>query len=52
MCWLLVFFSAATQDVLVGDNRGKEQTDGGGLTWRARCLTVLAGQRLLLITTS
>ena len=27
MCWLLVFFSAATQDVLVGDNRGKEQTD-------------------------
>ena len=30
----------------------KEQTDGGGLTWRARRLMVLAGQRLLLITTS
>lgn len=29
MCWLLVFFSAETQDVLVGDNRG-EGADG----WR------------------
>ena len=29
MCWLLVFFSATTQDVLVGDNGG-EGADG----WR------------------
>lgn len=52
MCWLLVFFSATTQDMPVGGvMEEKEQTDGG-LTWRAGRLMVLAGQRLLLITTS
>lgn len=48
MCWLLVFFSATTQDMPVGGNgRRRSRRIGGGLdAGGPGGLMVLAGQRL------